>query len=69
MSEPRDDSDVEDGDCLGVSTGEPDNELANEEASEVRVACLVSGALRGVAVDDMVRGETDVRLDCVLVVS
>lgn len=57
VSEPRDDSDDEEGDCLGVSSGEPDNELADEEASELRVACLVTRTLRGVAVVDMVPGE------------
>ena len=55
MSEPSDESDVEEGDCLGVSSGEPDAELEDEEANELRVACLVRGTLRGVAVLDMVQ--------------
>ncbi len=60
MSDPRDDSDVEEGDCRGVSSGDPDNELADEEASELRVACLIAVTLRGVAVVDMVPGEIGV---------
>ncbi len=59
LSEPRDDSDVDEGDCLGVSSGDPDIELADDDASELRVAFLVSCTLRGVAVVAMVGGATD----------
>ena len=44
---------MDDGDCLGVSSGDPDTELEDEAASELRVACLVSGTPRGIAVVDM----------------
>ncbi len=34
VSEPRDDNDVEDGDCLGVSKGDAETEFDEDEGPE-----------------------------------
>ena len=52
-SEPREDSEVEDGDCLGVSTGEADTELEDDEGAESATADRCRTLFREAAVADM----------------
>jgi hypothetical protein len=56
LSEAREDKEDEEGDCLGLSTGETVTELAEEEADESRVIVRLIAATRGgTAVEDIVR--------------
>jgi len=41
LSESREDNDVDDAECVGVSTGETDTELAEEEVTESVVIVLL----------------------------
>ena len=56
LSEPRDDREVDDGDCLGVLAGETSTEVEDEEGMESAVFVLCRALLRGARVDDMVKG-------------
>jgi hypothetical protein len=55
LSEPREDNELEEGDCVGLSMGETVAELAEEEADEARVIVRWIAATRGgTAEDDIV---------------
>lgn len=54
--ESSDDNEVEDGDCLGVSFGEAEMELEDDEGMEESMVLARSSAgLRGLTVGDMMK--------------
>ena len=58
-AESREDSDVDDGDCLGVSTGETETELDDDDVTDSVVRLRCKAALRVVTDGDMIDGTQD----------
>jgi hypothetical protein len=56
-SEPSEDSEVEDADCVGESTGDTDTELADDEGTESVVTVLLRTGFCGRAVVAMLTAE------------
>ena len=55
-AESREDNDVEDGDCRGVSTGETETELDDDDVTDSVVILRCKAALRVVTDSDMIDG-------------
>lgn len=55
-SEPRDDREVDDGDCFGVLVGDASTEVDDDEGAESAVFVACEALVRGARVDDIVEG-------------
>lgn len=56
MSEPKDDSDVDDGDCFGVLVGDASTDVEDDEGAESAVLGACKAFVRGAKVDDILKG-------------
>ena len=56
MSEPKDDKEVDDGDCFGVFAGDASIEVEDDEGIESAVFVFCRALVREVRVADMVKG-------------
>ena len=56
MSEPKDDREVDDGDCFGVLAGDASTEVEDDEGAYSAVFVPCTALVRGARVDVMLKG-------------